>query len=102
MRKDDFLNMMKQDLVTKNDKCLNDLLLCFEEVLKPFSSDLEISSEKTIEDCYKKMKDFARKNNVRGVYSFSPNEIRKFILNYFGIKEMEKSSYEFVKLEDFI
>ena len=99
MLKDEFLKTMKQDLTTKNDETLNQLLLCFEEVLKEYPAQTEIDSTKTVEDCYKKMEEYARTNAKNNAYCFTPDKAKSFIVDYLGLKSQTKT---FVKLEDFI
>ncbi|MBQ8845068.1 MAG: hypothetical protein IJ008_03520 [Clostridia bacterium] len=99
MLKDEFLDMMKQDLVTKNDKNLYQVLEIFENILKDYPSTLNIDSSKSIEECYKNMEKYAKSHAKNGCYCFSGVESTNFIINYFGLKKQENI---FLKLEDFI
>lgn len=99
MLKDEFLKTMKQDLTTKNNETLNELLQCFEEVLKEYPTQTDIDSIKTVEECYKKMEEYARENAKNNTYCFTPNKTKSFVIDYLGLKTQIKS---FVKLEDFI
>lgn len=99
MLKDEFLKTMKQDLTIKNDETLNQLLQCFEEVLKEYPSQTDIDSTKTVEECYNKMEEYARENAKNNAYCFTPEKAKSFIVNYLGLKSQAKS---FIKLEDFI
>lgn len=99
MLKDEFLKTMKQDLVTKNDEILNQLLICFEEVLKEYPTQTEIDSTKTVEECYKNMKKYAREKASNNSYCFNPKQTKLFIIDYLNLKPQTRS---FIKLEDFI
>lgn len=96
MLKDEFLKMMKEDLETKNSESLNQLYQCFDEILKDYSSQTEIDSTKTIEECYKNMEKYARENAKNGAYCFTPEKTKDFIINYLNLKPKG-----FIKLEDF-
>lgn len=99
MLKDEFLKTIKQDLTTKNDETLNQLLICFEEILKEYPAQTEIESAKTVEDCYKNMEKYAKEHSKNNSYCFTPTQTKDFIINYLGLKSQTKS---FIKLEDFI
>ncbi len=99
MLKREFLLMQKQDLVTKKDETLNELLLCFEEALKDYPDNTDIDSTLTVEDCYKKMEKFARDNQRSGKYVFTSKHTKEFIVSYL---KLDKKSSSFVNLEDFI
>ena len=100
MLKDEFLRMMRQDLVTSEDKMLKAMLECFEEVLSTVGSNFEIDSTKTVQACYKSMYDYASKHREGVGYVFTPSEVKKFIMDYLGVKE--DSSSNIIKLEDFV
>ena len=98
MLKEEFLKMQRKDLVTKNEKILDALLECFEDILKNYSADVEIDPSKTVEECYKQMEDFARKNAKNCRYCFTPQDTKMFVEKYLNL---EQKSSMFVKLEDF-
>ncbi len=99
MLKNEFLVMMKQDLETKHDETLNQLLLCFEEILKDYPASTEIDNSKTIEECYKSMEKYAKENAKNNSYCFTPEKTKEFIVNYLGLKTVKTA---FINLEDFI
>lgn len=99
MLKNEFLEMMRQDLKTKNDEQLNSLLSCFEEILKEYPQQTEIDSTKNIEDCYKEMFEYAQKNRKGNSYCFVGENLKTFILKYLNLKRIESS---IIRLEDFI
>lgn len=100
MLKEDFLEMQREDLVTKKDETLNALLECFKEVLKDFPVGTDIESNKTVEECYKQMYDYASKHKVGQSFCFTPKETKHFVETYLGV-EHKKVGFDFVKLEDF-
>lgn len=99
MLKNEFLKMMKQDLETSDNGVLKQLLLSVEEFLQDFPASTEIDSAKSISDLYAKMEVYAKKNAKGSRFVFGPLDLKKFFLDYFGLKEVDAS---FFKLEDFI
>ncbi len=100
MLRDEFLEMQRQDLITKNDETLNALLECFNEVLKNLPRDVEIDSAKTVEQCYEQMYDYASKHRVGKSFCFTPRETKHFVESYLGVEHKSVGDL-FVKLEDF-
>lgn len=81
----EFIEMQKQDLETNENKSvLLGVVAAFEEVLKG-QDNAEIEATKTAEECYIKMRDYARDNAKNGMYCFTPKEAEKYIAEYLGI-----------------
>ena len=102
MLKNEFLEMMQQDLATSNNELAKQVLMCFEDVLKDYPATTEIDSSKSCEDCYKKMHDEAKKNAKDGCYCFTPKMTKEFIVKYLGLETQPATNSVIVKLEDFI
>lgn len=101
MLKNEFILMQEQDLVTQNDLILKELFDYFKEILKDYPSNIEIDSSKTVEECYHKMKEEARKKAVNGKYCFGPLTTKKFIIEYLGLTETV-SNFKIVNITDFL
>lgn len=99
MLKNEFLNVMQDDLVTNQTPQLVAMFDLFKEVLKDCPNDLDIDSSKTVEDCYSQMKKFAEKNQQNGAYCFTYSASRDFVKKYLGVKDILPG---FINLEDFI
>lgn len=108
MLKDEFILMQKQDLETKKDIVLKQLLEVVEEVLKDYPNYTDLDSNLTIEDCYEKMKTRAKQKAVNNCYCFTPKETKQFIIEYLGLKDVKQedstntTKTNFINLEDFI
>lgn len=95
----DFIEMQKQDAETHKDKeTLLSVVAAMEEVLSG-NDGIEIDETKTAEECFGKMRDYAKENQKGGMYYFTPEHARKFIAEYLGVTISEKAS-EFVEIED--
>lgn len=92
--------MMEQDLETKNESQLIELLDCIKEILKDFSDNIEIDSNKSVEECFKEMEKFARENQKNGCYAYTPKSSIEFIKKYLGLDNKEKNTR--VNLFDFM
>lgn len=101
MLKNDFLEMMHQDLETSNNENAKQVLRCFEEVLKDYPSTVEIDSSKSCEDCYKQMEIAAKEKAVNGSYCFAGDSLRTFIIKYLDLPVLAKDAIKKVRLEDF-
>ncbi len=101
MLKSEFLGKQK-DLVQENN-VLKELLKVVEKCL-PVSSNFNIDDEKSINDLYEKMRDFASAHQVNDCYCFGEEETKKFINDYFNIKNssFESVEHNYVNLTDFI
>ena len=100
MLKSEFLKMMRQDAIT-GDQQIKTMLSCFEEVLKEYPDTVEIDGKKNLKECFNKMRDYARENQVDGSYFFSPQQTYDFIKNYLELKE-RPSGIGAIKFEDFM
>lgn len=92
--------MIEQDLETKNESQLIELLDCIKEILKDFSDNIEIDSKKTVEECFEEMAKFARENQKNGCYAFTPKSSTEFIKKYLDLDNKEKNTR--VNLYDFM
>ena len=87
----DFIEMQKQDLETHKDKAmLLGVVTAMEEVLRG-NENAEIDDKKTAEECFEKMREYARENASNGMYCFTQEAGEKFIAEYLGIS-VEKHS----------
>lgn len=102
MLKQDFLIMMEQDLETKNDPQLNAVLDCFKEILKNYPESTDINPNKTVEGCFKEMREFAKKNQKNGCYYFTPKESEEFIKKYLELKNESAGISGRINLADFM
>lgn len=100
MLKHEFLEMQRQDIETSNNEQYKQLLMAMEEILKDYPTSIVIDSKLTIEDCFNKMKEEARKKAVSGCYCFGPIETKDFIIKYLGLAEVQQTN--FINLEDFM
>ena len=83
-----FIEMQKQDIQThKNKVILNAVVTAMEEVLKK-APDVDIDHQKTAEDCYAKMYEYAKKNKSENMYVFTPEGTSNFIAEYLGVKNI--------------
>lgn len=101
MLKNEFLEMMHQDLETSNNQEAKQVLLCFEEILKEYPNSVEIDSSKNCDDCYKKMKIEAQKRATNGSYCFLGDSLKEFIIEYLGLESLKDKSANKIKFEDF-
>ena len=97
MLKNEFLEKVNKEALDKNNNYFIAINECFKEILKTYSSDTNIDDNKSIEDCYKKMYEYADSKKVDSCYCFVPTESEKFIREYLGLKEQPK-----IRLEDYI
>lgn len=104
MLKNEFLLMQEQDLETSDDFNLKNLLEVFKEVLKPISSCIEIDSKKSVSDCYKEMKKYAKENAKAGCFSFNSSQVIDFVSKYLEVTDIvnNSSNNTFVNLSDFL
>lgn len=100
MLRDEFIQMQRQDLLTSNNEVLKELLRAIEEVLIDYPATTEFDGKLTVENCYEKMKGFAKAKAVNGCYCVSPDEVKVIVKDYFGLTGVEKQ--DFVNLEDYI
>lgn len=97
MKGTDFLEMCRQDIETSAEKeKLSSLLLAVEQIVRE-APGCDVDGQKTLEDLYGKMAEFAQKNQKTGYYAFVPSEAEKFIRDYLGLGERKP-----VRLEDFL
>lgn len=101
MLKNEFLDMMHQDLETIDNVNAKHVLLCFEEILKDYPSTTDIDSSKTCEDCYQQMKEEARERATDGSYCFFGDSLKSFIIEYLGLEKIQNNQTSKVRLEDF-
>ena len=99
MLKNEFLEMMHQDIETSNNENVKQVLMCFQDILKEYPSSVDIDSSKNCEDCYKQMKAEAQKRAQNGSYCFAGDSLKEFIVNYLGLEKINNSKK--IKLEDF-
>lgn len=101
MLKSEFIEKQK-DLVQGND-ILKELLKVVEKYL-PISNNFNIDDEKSINDLYEKMRDYANDHQVNDCYCFGEEETKKFINDYFNIKNLnfESAEHDYINLTDFI
>jgi len=97
MRKNEFLQMMRQDLEThQNKELLSDVLEWVEFTLQFFPESTEIDSKKTVEAAYKAIESFARTNRKQVI---TPKAATKIIIDYLEVKQPATRQ---VNLEDFL
>lgn len=101
MLKNEFLEMMKQDLETNDNKMVKALHCVFEEVLSLYPDNTEIDNKLTVIECYKEMKAYARKNAQDGMFAFTPSEAEEFVRYYLKLNKVECVN-KHVNLEDFL
>ena len=104
MLKEEWLKEQKQEINKENpsveENILIVLLKIIEECLSQTKSNFEIDNDKTVKNCYKKMEDYARENQVSGCYCFSEEQTKEFVKNHFNIVEIEEN--KIINLSDFI
>jgi len=101
MKKNEFIEMMRQDLETHpNKNQLIPVLECMKEILKRYPIDTEIDTQKAVEDCFNQIKEHARKKQQNGCYYFTPQESTDFIAAYLGVEKVKQDCR--VDLEDFL
>lgn len=87
----EFIEMQKQDLQThQNKETLLSVVAAMEEVLIG-NENAEIEATKTAEECFNKMRDYAKEHQKNGMYSFSPEAAKKFIAEYLGVSVSEQA-----------
>lgn len=101
MLKNEFLDMMHQDLETSDNVNAKQVLMCFEEILKDYPASTDIDSSKTCEDCYQQMKEEANKRATAGSYCFLGDALKTFIIEYLGLDKIQDRQTNKVRLEDF-
>ena len=85
MKKNEYLQMMRQDLETHSNKeLLSDVLEWIEFSLQFFPDSTEIDSKKTVEGAYKKIELFARGNRKQVI---TPAAATKIIIDYLEVKQ---------------
>ena len=102
MLKNEFLEMMHQDLETNNNENAKQVLMCFEEILKEYPASTDIDSSKNCDDCYQKMKEEAKKRAQDGSYCFLGDSLKTFIIEYLGLENVQNKQPNKVRLEDFL
>lgn len=101
MLKNEFIEMMHQDLETSDNEEVKQVLLCLEEILKEYPVTTEIDSSKNCEDCYKQMKVEAQKRAKNGSYCFAGESLKAFVIEYLGLAKVPGKETSKIKLEDF-
>lgn len=101
MLKKEYIEMIKQDMVTDDNKMHQALFEVFIELLSKYPNDTEINSELTISECYKEIEAYARKNSKNGSFAFTKNEVLEFVRYYLKLNKLEFALAP-VKLEDFL
>ena len=101
MLKKDYIEMIKQDMVTDDNKMHQALLEVFIELLSKYPSDTNINSELNVAECYKEMEFYARKNSKNNGFVFTKTEVLEFVRYYLKLDKLEYVVTS-VKLEDFI
>lgn len=87
----EFIEMQKQDAATHpNKEALLGVISAMEDVLRG-NENTEIDDKKSAEECFKKMRDYAKKNQTNGMYYFSTEAAAKFISEYLGISRSNKA-----------
>lgn len=101
MLKKEYIEMIKQDMVTDDNKMHQALFEVFIELLSKYPNDTNINSELNVVECYKEIEAYARKNSNNGSFAFTKNEVLEFVRYYLKLNKLEFSLAP-VKLEDFI
>lgn len=101
MLKNDFIEMLKQDMVTNTNQNLKELSELVIEVINDYPSDLDIDSSKNVSDCYEEMFKVAQKKAINSRYAMGKEETIKIIKDYFKLPEMSNKA-NFVNFDDFI
>lgn len=105
MLKNEFIENQRQEIVKDDPKpedvILNELFKIIEDCLSVAPNDFEIK-DKSVEDCYKKMKVYAEKNQISGCFCFSEKQTKQFVNDYFEIPDVKNTKTNFVNLSDFI
>lgn len=84
MRADEFLTMMEQDLATHKDReQLTAVLDVMREVLKGSTADID--PRKTVEGCFRHMRNYASKKQKNNCYYMGPAESCKVVAEYLGV-----------------
>ncbi len=94
MTSKEFIEMQRQDVETHENKgMLLEVVAAMEEVLRGDES-AGIGAEKTAEECYNKMREYARDNAKGGAYCFTPTAAKKFIAEYLGVAAADEPKAE--------
>ena len=104
MLKQDWVKEQREEINKENpsieENILMELLTIIESCLIQTKSNFEIDNDKSVKSCYKKMEDFARKNQVSGCYCFNEEQTKELVKEYLNIEEVEET--EIINLSDFI
>lgn len=105
MKKDEFITMMTQDITTLSSdkkKLYGAVLEVVKHVLDRVSADTEIEPDKTVENAYKAMETYAKKNAVGGCFCMT-DEAPGIVAEYLGVKYTDgAATADAVDLLDFI
>lgn len=97
----EFLTMMEQDIATHKDReQLSAVLEVMREVLNGSSADID--EKKTVDECFKHMRNYAKKKQTNGCYYMDNTESRKVVAEYLGVPYGEPATTGAVSIEDFI
>lgn len=86
MNKADFLQVMRDDLVTDPEKATHEqIFMVVEWILGNSPDDVEINSEKTLAGAYKHMYSNAAKKKQNNVYAYTPADTIATVSEYLGV-----------------
>lgn len=84
MKKNEFLEMMKQDIATEKARARYEQIVALFDSVIPPEYDINAAG-KTPQDFYNKMYEYAHKEQKNGYYCFSPAAAKAFAAEYLGI-----------------
>ena len=109
MRKDDFLQMMWQDIETESEPTKTlyaDVIECMDLALSQSPDTFEIAGDKTVKGAFELIQKRGKERQKNGMACVGPFEAAELIADYLGTK-YERASKRLAKkkkvsLEDFI
>lgn len=102
MLRNEYLNMLSEDMVTNDDYKIAYLFECVKTFLNKYPSSTQIDSSKSLDKLYEFMEDYAKEHASDGLYCVCGTELDTLLKTYFNLNDFSISQNELINLEDFI